>query len=247
MISEDSPLAQGMVPRGLYSPARPGLSNCAASPALGQAGRPRTEVCSRLKLRTAPGLAHTSCSLTPSSTHEQPLGQRSWEDSQQGTPKHSQLWKEAAANICETHNHLDRFRRTLPSGCWRHLVQTLDFIFKPKAHFFLFQERATTIFNGPLALQSEVRVVLISLDGEQIYLTNYLRYYLMLLQKKSQHPAEKFTPSPFHTKCIIGHQNKKNPTSPWNFKFQSPQKCPMDVFSWRCIWKGPCSKANLSR
>lgn len=44
----------------------------------------------------------------------------------------------------------------------------IGFHFQTKALFF-FQERATTIFNGPLALQSEVTVVLISFDGEQIY------------------------------------------------------------------------------
>lgn len=43
----------------------------------------------------------------------------------------------------------------------------IGFHFQTKALFF-FQERAT-IFNGPLALQSEVTVVLISFDGEQIY------------------------------------------------------------------------------
>lgn len=88
------------------------------------------------------------------------------------------------------------------------MAQTFGFIFKPRRDF---SKKATTIFNVPLALQAEVTVVLISFHGEQIYLTNHLRYYFTLLQKKSQHPAERFTPSPFHTVFIIGHKKKIQP------------------------------------
>lgn len=87
-------------------------------------------------------------------------------------------------------------------------MQTFDFHFKSR---HVFPKKGTTIFSVPLALQSEVTVVLIYVHGEQIYLANFLRYYFLLLQK---HPAESFTLSPFHTVFIIGHYKKKNPTSP---------------------------------
>lgn len=57
MISEDFPrLAQGIVPRGLYSPAC--LEACAIFPALGSVWRPFFEVCSKLKLKAESDLVH---------------------------------------------------------------------------------------------------------------------------------------------------------------------------------------------
>lgn len=143
MISWDSS------PWGLYSPACPGLCNCAISPTLGQASRPLTEVCSRWQLRTESDtgsrilfprwVAHTF--------------QHTWAASVTGvmegfpaqSPTTVTALRRGCVNICETHGLLDSFRSALPLRCWRHLAQTFDFIFKPRR---VFSKKATTIFSG---------------------------------------------------------------------------------------------------
>lgn len=114
-------------------------------------------------------------------------------------------------------------------GTWcRHLIS----ISNPG---MFFSKKAITIFNVPLVLQSEVTVVLTYFHGEQIYLTNYPRYYFLLLQKKSQHPTERFTPCPFHSVFMTGHKKKEIQRPHEILNSSCLRSIPWMYFQWRCI------------